>query len=178
MKNTLTDRQLDNCTFIKTVLMLLVVLYHSCLFWTGSWFTQVSPAQEAPVLVLLSKWLGSFHIHCFTLVSGYIFYYLRVERGKYSDFKSFFFNKVKRLLVPYIFAAVIWVVPVSTIFSKYSVTEIVKKYVFATAPSQLWFLWMLFGVFMLFWPLTDFFKKHTISGMCIVCILHACGLGG
>lgn len=29
----------------------------------------------------------------------------------------------------------------------------IKKYVLATNPSQLWFLWMLFGVFAMVWPL-------------------------
>ena len=33
-----TQRELENCTFIKTILMITIVLYHSLVFWTGTWF--------------------------------------------------------------------------------------------------------------------------------------------
>ena len=32
------DRQLENCTFIRVAMMILIVLYHSCVFWTNEWF--------------------------------------------------------------------------------------------------------------------------------------------
>lgn len=30
--------ELSNCTFLKTILMFLVVFYHCILYWSGSWF--------------------------------------------------------------------------------------------------------------------------------------------
>ena len=32
--------ELTNCTFVKTVLMLIVLIYHCIIFWTGSWFVK------------------------------------------------------------------------------------------------------------------------------------------
>lgn len=68
-----TEMELSNCTFVKSILMITVVLYHSCVFWTGSWFTRESVAIEAPGLEFFSNFLGTFHIYGFALVSGYIF---------------------------------------------------------------------------------------------------------
>ena len=59
-----TDRQteLENCNFIKTVLMMLVVFYHSIVFWGGNWFTQNPEVISVP-LNIVADWLNSFHIY-------------------------------------------------------------------------------------------------------------------
>ena len=58
------DKRLSNCNFIKAILMLTVVLYHSVLFWGGSWFSGVETlAFPSEGLNILSKILGSFHIY-------------------------------------------------------------------------------------------------------------------
>ena len=38
------QKNLDNCIFIKTILMTLVILYHSMIFWGGDWFNVKSVA--------------------------------------------------------------------------------------------------------------------------------------
>lgn len=75
-----TEMELSNCTFVKSMLMISVALYHSCVFWTGSWFTRESVAIEAPALEFFSNFLGTFHIYGFALVSGYIFQYIKFEK--------------------------------------------------------------------------------------------------
>ena len=36
MENLINDqKKLDNCVFVKTVLMIMVVAYHSMAFWAG-----------------------------------------------------------------------------------------------------------------------------------------------
>ena len=47
-----------------------------------------------------------------------------------------------------------------------------------TSPHQLWFLLMLFGVFMIFYPLSDFFKKHEIGGMILALVFYGVGFVG
>ena len=68
------ERELSNCGFVKTILMLLVILGHACAFWSGHWFTD-NPALTSRGLNALFEWLNSFHIYAFALVSGYIFTY-------------------------------------------------------------------------------------------------------
>lgn len=157
--------------------MLLVVVYHSILFWSGNWFTK-DPAASAEALSWLSGWLNSIHIYAFVLVSGYIFSYAKREQGKYEKFLSFISNKAKRLLVPYVVIAVAWVIPVQSVFFELDVMTIIEKYVLAESPSQLWFLWMLFDVFIIFWLLSDFFAKHDWLGLAVVLGMYGCGLVG
>ena len=171
------QNELANCTFVKTILMLLIVFYHSILFWSGDWFTG-KPMFEAKPMIYVADWLNSFHIYGFTLISGYLFYYVRFEREGYARFIPFVMNKAKRLLIPYIFVAVFWVIPISSVFFHYSAEDLIYKYVLGTSPSQLWFLLMLFGVFTIFWPLSQFLKRHSIVGIGIILGLYGLGLIG
>lgn len=175
----LTEKQaeLSNCTFVKTVLMLIVVIYHCIVFWTGTWFTK-NPIYESSILSILSYWLNSFHIYGFTLVSGYLFYFLKHEIGKYSNFLQFISNKTKRLLIPYTVISLTWAIPFAIYFSQISVEDVVSHYVLGTSPSQLWFLLMLFCVFMIFYPLSTFFQKHNYSGAIVLFLLYGFGLVG
>ena len=171
------DRELYNCFFTKTVLMLMIVLYHSILAWSGNWFQAVEVSVEKP-LAIIANYFNSFHIYAFVLVSGYIFYYAKCECGKYDSFVAFAINKFKRLIVPYITVSAIWVIPIGAFFFKYNFEEVVTKYVLAISPNQLWFLVMLFGVFLVFWPLTSFMKKHFKCGLFVAVVFYAFGVLG
>ncbi len=167
--------ELSNCDFVKVVLMLLVVVYHSILYWKGNWF-DCSPAFSAGGFYIVAEWLNSFHIYAFTLVSGYIFYYLKCEKGKYNKFLPFVINKVKRLLIPYAFVALVWVIPFAVYYFDYSVSDIIIRYGFGVSPNQLWFLLMLFWVFVIFYPLSEFFQKNNIIGIVILIAFYGIGI--
>ncbi len=169
--------ELSNCYFVKTILMLCVVFYHSMVFWTGNWFVD-GPVYTSSVLKYFALWLNSFHTYGFTLVSGYLFYYLKFEKGKYNSFLPFLFNKAKRLLVPYVFSAVVWVIPISSVFYQFDFMTIVKNYILGTSPSQLWFLLMLFHVFMVAWVLSDWLVKHDNHGVVVPIVLYGLGILG
>ena len=142
------DRQpneIDNCTFVKTVLMLLVVIYHSCLFTSQGWFPVDN--EDSIILSVLSDWLNSFHIYTFTFVSGYIFSYIRNEKKGYGNYKEFVIKKIKRLVVPAISISLLWAGPIAFIFFHYDAQGLINRYILGVAPNQLWFLWMLFWVF-------------------------------
>lgn len=171
------DRYLENCDFIKTVLMLVVVAYHCTIFWTQSaWFNQ-APERDSILLGLFADWVGSFHIYAFTLVSGYIFAF-KIAGGGYSQYISFLANKAKRLLVPYVFVMLIWVAPISEYFFNWDLNFLVKKYIFCINPSQLWFLWMLFWVFAIVWPLKKVIIERPIVGLCIAMVFYGVGIIG
>lgn len=175
---TMPQNDLNNCKFVKSILMLLVILGHSVSFWTGGWFSGGgSPAYESDFLSVLAEWLGSFHIYAFALTSGYIYYYAKIERGGYEQFGSFIINKTKRLIVPYIFVAAVWVMPLSNVFNHYSIHEILKSYVLGLSPAQLWFLLMIFDVFVIAWVLTNIMTRNWI-GILISVVLYGVGIIG
>lgn len=170
MSGTISKQEeLVNCSFIKTILMFLVILVHSTDYWTGTWFTAIPLAAPNPVLSFFSDFVGSFHVYTFILISGYIFGYLKNEKKSYNDFSLFMKNKVKRLIVPYLSASLLWVIPITQFFFHYDFQTIASKYILATNPSQLWFLWVLFDIFVMIWPISHFI--HGDISMTIICIV-------
>ena len=169
-------KTLENCTFCKTVLMFLIVLYHSMIFWNGEWFT-ANPIRQSKVLSYITLWLGNFHIYAFVLISGYI-YCAKYLTEDNMDFLPFIKKKAKRLLVPYSFTALFWVVPITNLFLHLSQNDIFTRYILAENPSQLWFLIMLFDVFLFVRPLSDFFLKYNRLGGGAALFFYIFGIGG
>ena len=170
------DSRIESCRFIKVILMTLVVVYHSSVFWTESRISAIPVYENSIFLDIFSRWLNSFHVYGFTLVSGYIFNYL-IDEGKYKNFKKFILKKLNRLIVPYFFVALIWVAPISSIVLSLDKTELFYKYVLCINPSQLWFLRMLFNVFIIAWCLKKYIRNNLYA--LIICLLsYAIGLIG
>ncbi len=85
-----------------------------------------------------------------------------------SRFVGFIENKGKRLLIPYVFTVILWVLPIDKLLFNPSIESIINNYVLAIGPSQLWFLWMLFDVFVIVGPLRKIVLKYPIVGWMIV----------
>lgn len=171
------ESEISNVKFVKTILMLLIILGHACDNWAGNWFTE-TPAIESNGLSILATWLNSFHIFAFTLISGYLFAF-KILRGGYGNYFKFLQNKAKRLLIPYVFSMLIWVAPLSVYFFNYEMDYLIKKYVLCINPGQLWFLWMLFGVFVFVWPFRNLMIEKPSIGWLIAFVFYGVGsIGG
>lgn len=72
----------------------------------------------------------------------------------------------------------IWVIPISVYLFNWNLIFIIKRFVFCTAPSQLWFLWMLFGVFVIVWPIRNIFVSRPGLGLLIALLLYILGFAG
>ena len=166
--------ELENCTYSKTILMLIIVFYHSALMYRRGGWGPYEAAQSAAVIGTLDVFLASFHLATFVLISGYLFYYVKFETRRYQKYLPFIGNKVKRLLVPYVFIATIWVAPVYMHY--YGMGTVVEKFVLGKEPAQLWFVLMLFWVFAIFWLISDFVNYHSILGFLIVCSIYCIGM--
>lgn len=114
----------------------------------------------------------------FVLVSGYIYYAMRFERGKYQKYWPFVANKSKRLIVPTIFISVVWVIPVCVYAFGFTLSDIIHNFVLGVLPRQLWFLLMLFWVFVLFAPFAKIINKHFSLGVLFVGICYFIGKFG
>ena len=154
-------RKNDN---IKTVMMLAVVVYHSCMFFTGTWFDKSQPVYKAGYLVIFAKYLNTFHVQTFVMAAGFLFYALRKEKSKYrNNLKSDVLKRAKRLLLPYVSTIALWVLPFYIIYSGFDISKIIYKYVLGCAPSQLWFLPMLFWIFTVYYVLFEKYKPNRMG---------------
>ncbi len=169
--------ELSNCSFVRTVLMLIVVLYHAMLCWDGKWFSAVTVEPE-PVFAALTSWLNRFHIYGFVLVSGYVFHFTQYERGRKQSLASLMRSKARRLLIPYAFVLLAWVIPHQVYFMHPGSVQLIRDYLLAESPCQLWFLWMLVIVFAFYGVLGDFLRKHDAAGLLAVGAMYGVGLVG
>ena len=88
---------LNRLPYIKGVLILLIVLYHSMLTWAGVWnFSFLAEIEILPIKVI-SDWLNSFHIYAFTFISGFIFAFIEIDRNGGGTSLSFIFASLKYL---------------------------------------------------------------------------------
>lgn len=163
---------LRHCDFSKTVLMILVVLCHSVAFYGGDWFTVCGFEQKNIYLGSLASWLGTFHVEAFTLISGYVYYFIKQEKQGYNKYSVFLLNKIKRLLVPYFAMSLLWVIPLSNTYYDYSCKDIIHKYLLGESPSQLWFLLMLFNVFVIADAIISWLGRK-IQMICVLVIFLA-----
>lgn len=74
--------------------------------------------------------------------------------------------------------SIIWVIPISAYFFDWNVNYVLKKFLLAIDPSQLWFLWMLFGVFVIVWPLKKVLLEKPVEGWLIAIVFYGIGIIG
>lgn len=164
------DAGLEKISFLKTIMMLCVVLYHSILACIGNGWGGIANFNNSIVLSLLSMWLNSFHIQLFTFASGYLFYFVRYECNRYRSPRKDFCKRIKRLIIPYVLVSIIWAIPAKMLTYGFSMTIIIKDFVLAVSPSQLWFLPMLFTVWMVFYCTSDVINRLSPAIVIIIYI--------
>lgn len=158
-------KTLQNCDFVKLVLMILVVLEHSIAVTNDNWFNL--EIQKDSHLRWVSWTLDQFHIFAFVIISGYIFRYLQVEKNHYPVFGGFVGKKAQRLIVPLMFVSLIWTLPVNAVYFGSGIKESI--WLLIEGPSQLWFLYMLFGVYMIGWQMSKMFERwSTLIGVIMI----------
>ncbi len=132
--------RLFDVTVLRAFAVLSLVMWH-CYCPYICWGTAESPLNGFYTKLFINI-IPDANMPLFTFLAGYLFYYLYEEKGKYRDFKSFFINKVNRLLIPF------WVLGSLMNLTMYgrSFTEI-----FYGQPNHLWYCLMLFYVYIAFW---------------------------
>jgi len=163
-KNT---EKLEYISALKNCTMILVVLYHCLLVFTNNWFTPVNKEVQINWCSKLAEIINLFIMPVFIFCSGYLFYYLRYKKGKYRTPSKDIKKRFNRLIVPYIFTSILWVIPISYIFYKWDIIKIIDKFVLGRQPSQLWFLLALFWIYIFFYYMSDRLKTNNIT-LCIM----------
>lgn len=121
--------------FIKGFGILSVVLGHTTAIYAGNW---ENPFKEGNIFFnLIGNLVVTYHMPLFILISAY----LSAEK-KITSFKQFILKRTKRLLLPYIFFGILYLL----IFSgELSYSSIALK-LFQGDVGHLWFLYALFFI--------------------------------
>lgn len=136
--------------YMKTTAIVLVVLGHVTRMYTAQGILDIG--IHPTLLRLLTSLIYSFHMPAFFAVSGAVYYINKVEKQKYQNKGTFILNKARRLMIPYLVFALLWVFPTMWYmgFVESPVKYFIDSYFFALNPRHLWFLIVLFEIFVVF----------------------------
>jgi peptidoglycan/LPS O-acetylase OafA/YrhL len=155
---------LNNISLLRTFAILIVVLGHSMIVYQYNWGIY-TPIIKSSFFNALKTYIDTFQMPLFIFISGYMYYYCKKECGKYNKLSKFSADKIKRLLVPYICIAFIYVLPIRmmTNYSGYygnNAFEIILKYIITGVDvGHLWYLLAIFEIFIVFYLFESVIKK-------------------
>ena len=138
----MTSSRLNEVTYLRVFAILSLVAWHSYCSYTA-WEIGCSPLDKY-YTVAFKFFAPIANMPLFTFLSGYLFYFLFKEKGKYAVFSSFLKNKVNRLLIPYLVLG--FVINLTQIGRSNPLLSMLLG-----APNHMWYCLMLFSCFILCW---------------------------
>ena len=146
---------LNEVSFMRPILLVLLVSYHAFAPFVGTW-----PMPDSVHDVEAYRWLGllsrAFRLEGFVFISGYIFTFQIVERKKFDSFSSLLTSKIQRLLIPSFIFSIAYLL----LFGKYTgVSSTVVKIL--SGVGHLWYLPCLFYCFLIQYLLLTFKLKQS-----------------
>lgn len=103
----LVKKNLDEVSFIRPILIVLLVLFHAFAPWCGGW-RPFEGFQESSTYWWVGKLSYSFMLPTFVFISSYVFAYQRVTSGKYNV-SQMMVKKFRRLIVPSILFSFLYI---------------------------------------------------------------------
>ena len=155
---------LNNISLLRTFAILVVVLGHSMIVYQYNWGIY-TPLVKSSFFNALKTYVDVFQMPLFIFISGYMYYYCKKECGKYKKLGRFSFDKTKRVLVPYICVALMYVVPIRMItgykgYSGNNALEVIYKYIITGLDAgHLWYLMAIFEIFIVFYLFESIINK-------------------
>ncbi|SEF81495.1 Fucose 4-O-acetylase [Bacteroides thetaiotaomicron] len=146
------NRNLDEISLIRPILIVLLVLYHAFCPWTGAWETFCG-FEENDVYRWIADFSYSFMLPTFVVVSGYVWAFQREELQRKEGLSTLFSKKFRRLMIPCIIFSFVY----SLIFgiTQNGESPRINDYIslLVNGAGHLWFLPMLMSCFIICWTI-------------------------
>lgn len=146
--------QLSEVTVVRLILILLLVFYHSFAVYSGAWERSYTPPY-----IFHYDWADrlsfSFMLESFVFISGYIFGFQALRRGKH-ELKPLITKKIKRLIVPSILFSIAYLL----CFQPNAFSKIDTVYSILEGVAHMWFLPMLFWCFVVMTIIEPYLDKN------------------
>lgn len=135
MTNT---REIEYISVMRGITSILVVI--------GHYLPENSPAWYET----MNKFIYSFHMPLFFIISGYVY-----SISEVNIYKDFIEKKIRRLIVPYLTTSIL-IITIKLFSEKYMYLEnpidiyaYLRLFYFPSAGYFLWFIWVLFEIFII-----------------------------
>lgn len=171
----------NRITNIRVFAIILVVLAHSIIIFNPSWNYYI-PKYSSTFFKYLCAAIYIFHMPLFFSLSGYLY---GISKDKHNwNLKSLVYDKSKRLLIPYLFFSLFWLLPIRLLikYKNYAGGQSLLKLIFDNIilgkdNGHLWFLIALFLIFLLYFILEKItiISKNNYLFFAFLCILSVIG---
>jgi len=155
--NVEMKKNLVEVTFVRLVLIFLLVFYHSFAMYSGAWVREITPPN-----ILLYDWMDrlsfSFMLESFVFISGYVYGYQSANNSSTHLFLVVK-KKFKRLVIPSLVFGIAYIF----CFNLYSQFNISIIYDLFNGVGHLWFLPMLFWCFVIMSIIEPYIKKSNVK---------------
>lgn len=149
---------------IRAFAITLVVLAHSIIIYNPYWnlYTSNVSSQFFEYLCLC---ICIFHMPLFFALSGYLFDKSKSSKG---SFLNFAITKFKRLIIPFIYFALLWLLPIRYLvhYNNYVNNNILYNIIvnifLGKDCGHLWYLPSLFIIFLIYYVLNKYIKNNKI----------------
>lgn len=166
---------------LRALAILMVVFGHSIILYSSEWNLYTTTVTCQP-LDIIKKIINLIQMPLYFSISGYLFFYSQKKEKNYLDFIK---EKSKRLLLPFITFAFLWLLPIRLLLKYPSyenvspISLIFKNIIWGSDNGHLWFLEALFFIFIImFYICRILYKKNNImlylSTGIILLILSLC----
>ena len=163
---------------LRVLAILAVVLGHCIIIYDSGWRDAYgyTSSFESPFWYAVKQIINSFQMELFFGISGFCFYYTANKQCRNSI--NIVEDKVKRLVVPYLSVALIWLVPLRVIlgypaYANMEMGTIIKNIFLVKDVGHLWFLPVLFLVFCVALPLRNIRNKYVLLLILLVSLFLA-----
>ena len=133
---------LNEVSFIRPILIVLLVLYHAMCIHTGNW-EPIDGMTVIPAYRVIGKLAYTFMLEAFVFISGYVWAYQHKIKKQKENLLQLMYKKSLRLIVPTILFGLLYIVFIEK--SNINVPHLLE------GPGHLWFLPMLFWCFLIGW---------------------------
>lgn len=135
---------------IRAIAIIIVVLGHSIIIYSTSW-NFIETKVDCILFAYLKDIINIFQMQLFFLISGYLFYN-NIKKG--VPFHIIIVNKIKRLIIPYLIVGLLWMIPIKCLLGVPSYRDVdsfnmIVSFIIGTNNGHLWFLYALFGTFVI-----------------------------
>lgn len=158
----ITKRNLDEVSFIRPILIVLLIFVHCFTVFNGGW-PPFPGYQDSVCYMWFSRTCYSFMLETFIFISGYVWAYQVLNLQKSTSLSILIKKKAERLLLPSVVFSIIY----AQIFDNVCVNDLIGggKIVLSiiSGIGHLWYLPVLFWCFVALWILerldiSDLFK--------------------
>ena len=149
--NKKTRIRLDEVTLMRSILAILIVLFHAFCCWDGRW-KPFDGFEDSPLYGWISRIAFAFALEGFVLISGYLFAFQHITLKRTWGGQKLLINKLKRLILPCVFFTAAYF----AIFLEY---KGIMNLVFSLLQGRghMWYLPMLFWCFIGGWIISSFY---------------------